>query len=160
GRAGTDAGHAFAVLDLGYFWQRSTNLFFAVIRGDAFQAADRDGFLFDASASTGRLAGTIADASKDAGEDVRCAIDQVRFGVASLTNQANVFGNIGVSRTGPLAVDYLMEVVGVTNVGRLHLDEALSSGRLSYGGTASLLARLVERKHSSGAFPTGICTPL
>jgi len=50
-----------------------------MIGGDALQAADRNRFRFDASTPTGGLARPVADSAQDPGEDVRLAIDEVRF---------------------------------------------------------------------------------
>src|SRR5581483_3836103 len=66
-----------------------------VVGSDALQAADRDGFLLaldqrlvlDAAAPAGRLAGAVAGAAQDPGEDVRLPIDHVGVGVAPVGDQ-------------------------------------------------------------------------
>ncbi len=78
------------------------------------------GFSVDAVAPAGRLAGPVAGAAEDAGKDVRLAVEHVGVGVAALRDQADVLGHIGVGGAGPLAVDDLMEVVRIANVGRSH----------------------------------------
>ena len=55
------------------------------------------------------------------GKDVRLAVEQVRVGEAALRDQPDVFGNVGVRRTGPLAVDDPVVVVRVPDVGWLHV---------------------------------------
>jgi len=37
-----------------------------------------------------------------------------------LSDQTDVFGNVGVCGAGPLAVDDLVKVVGIADVGWLH----------------------------------------
>ena len=50
---------------------------------------------------------------QDRGKNVRLAVHHVGIGVAALGDQPDVFGYVGVSRAGPLAVHYLMKVVGI-----------------------------------------------
>ena len=111
-------------LRAGFFGRRSRDVFL-VVGGDALQAADRDRlgllalvFLHAAAAARG-LARTVAGAPEDAGEDVRFPVDHVRIAVAALRDQADVFGNRRVGGTRPLAIDHLVEVVGMTDIGRL-----------------------------------------
>ena len=47
-------------------------------------------------------------------------VHHVRLGEAALGDQPDVFGDIGVGRTGPLAIDYFVEIIGRTNVGGFH----------------------------------------
>src|SRR5580704_13011594 len=119
GAAGADEGHLLAVLQLRHLRQPCRDIV-AVVGGDALQAADRDWLLFDAPATAGRLAGTVADASEDAGEDVGLAVHHVGIGEAALGDQSDVLRDIGVSRTGPLAIYNSMVVVGVRGIGRFH----------------------------------------
>jgi hypothetical protein len=78
-----------------------------------FFAADRDRLLLDAAAPARGLAGAIARPPQDAREDVRLAVEHVRVGVPTLSDESDVFGHVGVRRACPLAVDDLVEVVGV-----------------------------------------------
>src|SRR6185295_1844472 len=73
------------------------------IGGDAFEAADRDGIFFNAAASAGGLAGTVAGAAEDAGEHVRAPIDHVGVAVATRGDQPDVFRDWRMRRAGPLA---------------------------------------------------------
>ena len=78
-------------------------------------------FFGQASAAAGRFAGPVAGAPEDAGEDVGFPVEHVGIGVAPLLAiMTNVFGDVGVRWTGPLAVDNFVEVVRVGGVGRLH----------------------------------------
>ena len=52
-----------------------------------------------------------------AGEHVRFAIEHVGVGKTALRDQANVFGNIGVRRTRPLAIDDFMVISWIVRVG-------------------------------------------
>jgi hypothetical protein len=96
-----------------------------VVGGDALQAADRDRFgllglcFLDPAAPAGGLAGPVAGAPEDAGKHVGFPVHHVGVGVATGGYQADVFGDGSVGGTGPLAVDYLVEVVGVTDIGSL-----------------------------------------
>ena len=96
-----------------------------VVGGDALQAADRDrlgllGLRFlDPAAPAGGLAGPVAGAPEDAREDVGFPVHHVGVGVATGGDQADVFGDGSVGGTGPLAVDYLVKVVGMTDIGSL-----------------------------------------
>ena len=74
----------------------------------------------DAAAAARGLARAVAGSAEDPGEDVRLPVDHVRIGVAAGCDEADVFGNRSVGRAGPLAIDNLMEVVGVLDIGRLH----------------------------------------
>src|SRR3954463_13922509 len=83
----------------------------------ALEATDRDGFAVDATASTGGLAWAIARASENARKDVGFAIEQVGLAISSLRDEADVLGDVGVGGTRPLAVDNLMVVLRIENVG-------------------------------------------
>ena len=111
-RTGADAGDALAVLQLWDLRQPVADVV-AMIRGDALQPADRDRLLLDAAAPAGRLAGPVADAPEDRREHVRLAIHHVGVGEVALRDEADVFRDVGVGGTGPLAIDDAMEVVRV-----------------------------------------------
>src|SRR5579871_5511942 len=94
-----------------------------MIRSDALQAADRDGLAFGlalfgkAAAAAGWLAGPIAGTPENSREHVRFAIEHVGIGETALRNQSDVFGNVGVGRASPLAIDDLVKIPRVVNVG-------------------------------------------
>src|SRR5688572_28872669 len=90
--------------------------FVAVVRGDALEAADGDRFPVDTASPAGRLAGAVAGSAEDAREDVRLPVQHVGVGVFPLRDQPDVFRHIRVRRTGPLAVDNLMVVLGIRDV--------------------------------------------
>ena len=91
----------------------------------ALEAADRYRLrllavaFLDAPAPAGGLTGAIAGAAEDAGEDVRSPVDHVGVAVAALRDQPDVFGNGGMGRAGPLAIDDFVKVVGVADVCRV-----------------------------------------
>jgi hypothetical protein len=91
-----------------------------MIGRDALQTADRDRLRFDAPAAARRLAGAVADAAENAGKNVRLTVDQVGLRELTLRDEPNVFGNVGMSRAGPLAVDYAMIVIRISSIGRFH----------------------------------------
>ena len=115
-RAGADAGDALAVFLAGDF-RKAIRDVVAQVGRDALQAADGDGFAVHAAAAAGRLAGAIAGAPENRGEHIRFPVEHVGVGIAALRDQTNVFGNIGVGRTRPLAVHDFVEVVRVVDVG-------------------------------------------
>ena len=128
GGSGADAGDALAVLLRGNRRQQAGDIA-AQIGGDALEAADGDGLdpsFGQASAAAGGFAGAVAGAAENAGEDVRLPIEHVGIGVPALRDQTNVFGNVGVGGTSPLAVDYFMKVVRIGGISRMHWDGRLA----------------------------------
>src|SRR5579862_979326 len=93
GGAGADAGDTLAVGLCRRLRQRSVQLALE-IRGYPLEAANRHRLVFDALASTGGLAGAIADAAEDAGKYVRGSIEEVGVVIAALRNQADVFWDV------------------------------------------------------------------
>src|SRR5690606_6456564 len=83
-------------------------------------AANRDGLRLDAPAPTCRFARTVANATQDAGKDVRLAIDEIRLAKFTQGNQPNVFGNVGVCGTRPLTIDDTMKIIRILRIGRFH----------------------------------------
>ena len=126
-RTAADAGDALAILRRRLRHLGVDVVVILVVCGDALQPADRhrlllafdEGLVLDAAASAGRFAGTVAGPAQDSREDVRLPVDHVGVGVAAVRNQPNVFGNRRVGRTGPLAIDDFVEIVGIGNVGDL-----------------------------------------
>ena len=96
-----------------------------VVGGDALQAADRHRLRLDPHAPARRLARTIARAPQNPGEHVRMPVHHVGVGVAAGRDQANVFRHRRVRRAGPLAIDDLVEIVRVADVGGWNPDSAL-----------------------------------
>ena len=119
GRAGADESDALAVLLARDGGQIGADVAL-VVGGDALQAADRHRLLLDPAAPAGRLAGAVAGPPEDAGEDVRLPIDHERVGVAAIGDQPDVFRHRRMRRACPLAVDDLVKIVRITDVGRLH----------------------------------------
>ena len=122
-RPGTDAGDALAVL--GRYRGHACADVGLVVGGGALEPADRYRLrllaivFLDAPTPTGRLAGAVAGAAEHAGEDVGNPVDHVGVVVATLTNQAYVFGNRRMGRTRPLAIDDLVEIGRIGGVGDL-----------------------------------------
>ena len=86
---------------LGIFGRRSL-ISPSEIGGHAFQAADSHGFLIHPAAAAGRFAGPVADAPEDAGEHVGFPVQHIGIREASLSDETDVFGNVGVGRTRPI----------------------------------------------------------
>src|SRR3954453_20183554 len=122
-----------------------------VVGRDALQPADRDRFLLDANTATGRLARTIAGAAENAREDVRLPVDSPGLAEAAGGDQPDIFRHRRVRRGGPLAIDNLVEIVGISDVGRLQYASPAPAVRLQSGTFA--------RPHSADAarlsFDTG-----
>ena len=93
-----------------------------VVGGDALQAADRDRLglsplvLLDAAAPAGGLAGTVAGAAEDSGEDVRLPVDHVGVAVAALRRSAGCIREPGCGPGRPTGNRRLCEVRGCTDV--------------------------------------------
>src|SRR5216683_4718941 len=125
--AAADAGDALAVLLRRLGHAGLDALVVLEVGGDALQATDRDRFLLavhqglvlDAAAPAGRLAGAVAGAPEDSREDVGLPVDHVGVGVPPVGDQPDIFGDRGVGGAGPLAVDDLVEVVRILDIGRL-----------------------------------------
>ena len=112
-----DARDALAVLH-GWDQRQAAGDVVLVVCGDALQSANGHGLVFDTPAPAGRFAGAVTDAPEDARKYVRLAVDHVRVGELAERDQADVFGNVGVGRAGPLAINDPMEIVRVRRVGR------------------------------------------
>ena len=117
--ARTDAGDTPAVLELRHRRQERGDIV-AQIGGNPLESADGDGLLLDATPPASRLAGTIAYATEDSREDIRVAIHHVGLGESAFSDQADVFRDIGVGRTGPLAINDSMIVVGIRSISWFH----------------------------------------
>lgn len=121
-RARPDAGHTLAV-ERGHF--RHTGLdIVLVISGHTFEPADGHGLrlvpvvLLHTSPPTGWLARPVAGTSQHTGKDVGHPVDHVGVAVAPLSDQTDVFRNRGVGRAGPLAINNLVEIGRILDVGR------------------------------------------
>ena len=122
GERGGAAAHqrdALAVLVLGRARQARLDVAL-VVGGDALEPADRDRLVLDAAAPARRLARPVAGAAEHAGEHVGLPIDHVGVAVTPRRDQSDVFRNGGMRRTGPLAIDDLVEIVRGRNVGGFH----------------------------------------
>ena len=94
-----------------------------MIRGDALETTNRDGFFFDAATTAGGLARSIAHPAENPREDVRLAVFHVRIAELALRDHANVGWHIRVRRTAPLTIDYLVEVIGICGISWLHAND-------------------------------------
>jgi hypothetical protein len=86
----------------------------------SFQPADGHRTFLDSTAATGWLAGSVADTAENAWKHIGFAVFDVGVAEPPLGDQANVLGNVRMSGTGPLAIDYLVKVLGVGGVSRFH----------------------------------------
>ena len=123
--AGADQSDPLAVF---LFWRHGEPVadITAIVRGHALQPADRHGFVLDTTASADRLAGAIADPPEYPREDVGLAVQHVGVAEAAERNQANVLRHVGVGGTAPLAVHYLVKVLGAVRVGGFHWQPAIN----------------------------------
>ena len=118
GRAGADQRDALAVLLRRGLRQKAADIALVVGR-DALQPADRDRLLLDPAAAAGRLARAVAGTAENAGKDVRFPVDRPGLAEAAGGDQPDILRHRRVRRAGPLAIDNLMKIVGITDVGRL-----------------------------------------
>ncbi len=126
-RTCADERDALAVLRLGTLRQPRPDVFLQV-RGHALQAADGHGLglgielamlgraFFHAASPARGFAGSVTGAAEDAGKDVGVPVDEVSVAVAARRDHPDVFGNGGVGGTCPLAIDDLVEIIGVCDV--------------------------------------------
>ncbi len=105
--------------------------FAAMIGRDALQAADRDRLSIQPAAAARRLARPIAGAPQNRREHVRFAIQHVGVGKTPLRDQADVFRNIGVRGTRPLAIDDFMVI---SRIFRIRAIQKSASSALSRRG--------------------------
>jgi hypothetical protein len=117
-RSRADARDALAVL-LPRDRRQAVDDGILVVRCDTLEPADRHRLVFDAAAPAGWLAGPVTDAPEDAREHVRFPVHHVGVRELAQRDQADVFGDVGVCRTGPLAVYDPVKIVRVRGVGRL-----------------------------------------
>ena len=75
---------------------------------------------FNTHSPTGWFTGSVAGAPQNSREHVGVPVNHVGIRITLRRNQADVFRNVGVSRTRPLAIDDFMKVFGVGGVGRFH----------------------------------------
>src|SRR5262245_59499408 len=103
-----------------------------MIGGDALEPADRDRLFFDPPAPAGGLARTIANAPEDAGEHVRFSVQQISVGETLLSDEPDVFGDVGVGRAGPLAIYDLVVILRIGCIGWPHgaLPRLFARGRI------------------------------
>jgi hypothetical protein len=87
-----------------------------MVRRNTLQAADGDGLSVQPAAAARRLTGTIASAPQDGREHVRLAIQHVGVGKTPLSDQADIFGDIRVGRTRPLAIDDFVVISGIFSI--------------------------------------------
>ena len=124
GRTGADTGDTLAVRCAGFRQSRADIAL--EIGGDALEPADRHRFrllavvFLHAAAAAGRFARPIAGAAEDAGENVRFPVHQIGVVVTAGGDQADVVGHRRMRRTGPLAIDDLVEIIGNTDIGGTH----------------------------------------
>ena len=119
GRASTDAGHAFARAVFGQGGHQRGHIALQV-GGNALHAADRHRFFVHAATAARRFARAIAHAAENARKHIRSPVDLVRFGVTSLRDQAEIFGNRGVRGARPLAIHDLVKMVGTPGICSCH----------------------------------------
>jgi hypothetical protein len=118
-RARADAGNALAVLLTRRLGQERGDVV-TIVGRNALQPANGNRLGLDSAAAAGRFAGSIAHPAQNAREDVGLSIHHVCGGELALGDQTDVFGNIGVCRTRPLAIHNSMKIIRLRRIGRLH----------------------------------------
>ena len=135
GRPSTDQRDVLAVLAPGNLGHELDDAAL-VVSGGALQATDGHRIALDTPTPAGRLARAVAGAPQDAGEDIRLPVDHVGVGVAFGGDHADVLRHGRVRGAGVLAIDDLVEILGITDVGGLHAvlapcDEGSGSDRFA-----------------------------
>jgi len=91
-----------------------------MISGDTFQTADSHRLLLHAPPPAGGFTGPVTDATEDARKDITLPVDHVGVIESPLGDQPDVFGNVGMRGTAPLAIHYLVEIIRIRSVGPFH----------------------------------------
>jgi hypothetical protein len=100
---------------------------FAKIRCNPLQAANSNRLVFHPAATARRLTGPVTHTPEDARKHIRLSVLDISIAKPPLCDQSDVLRNVGVGRTGPLAIDYLVKVIGLGNISRFHLLAATDS---------------------------------
>ena len=116
GRARTDEGDAFPI-PLAWRGRQERRDVVLVVGCDALEAANRDRLVLHAAPATGRFARPVAGAPENPWKDVGLPIHHVSVGVPARRDEANIFRNCRMRRTGPLAIDDFVEVIRVSGIG-------------------------------------------
>ena len=105
-----------------FFWNlRHQGLYLIlVVSGNAFQTTYSHRLFFHPSSPASRLTGPVTSSSEDAREHVGLPVDHVWFRVFSFSDKSNIFWDRGMCRARILTIDYLMEILGILNIRRLH----------------------------------------
>ena len=77
--------------------------------------------ILEPAAAAGRLARPVAGAAKDSREHIGLPIDHIGVVITACGDQPDVFGDGSVGRAGPLAIDYLVKIVGNFDISRAQL---------------------------------------
>jgi hypothetical protein len=89
-----------------------------MVGGHPFQTTDGDRCLFNPLAAAGRFTRAVTDSSENAGKDVGLPVDGKGLVIFAVADQADILRNRRMGRTGKLAVNNFMEILGVGNVCR------------------------------------------
>ena len=119
GRSGTNQRYSFSVLFLWNLGQARLDIILK-IGANALEAADGHGFIFDASAATGRFAGAVTGSAENAWKNIRFPVDHVGIRIAAGGDQADIFRHGSVRGAGKLAIDNFMEIFRVAHICRFH----------------------------------------
>ena len=93
-----------------------------MVGGNALQATDRNGLVFDPATATHGLTRPVTNPTQYPREDIGFAVLHVRVAELPLGNHAYVRRHVGVRRATPLAVDYLVKIFGLGGISWLHSD--------------------------------------
>jgi len=119
-RTGTNQGNALAVL-FGWFGGDALGnvVLDLVVGGNTLEAADGYRLFFHPATAAGGLTGAVTGTAENAREDVGFPVDHVGIVIAPLGDQADVFRNRGVRRTGVLAINNFMKILRMLYICRL-----------------------------------------
>src|SRR5690606_35787307 len=94
---------------------------------------------------------TVACPAQNTGKNVRVPVDHIGLGVPALCDQADVLRHRRMGRARVLAIDDLMKIFGISNVGRFQLTTFLSE---YYRANSSQrrYRQKITRKHLVGQY--------
>jgi hypothetical protein len=125
-----------------------------MVCGNALEPANSDRLPIDALSAAGWLARTIAGATQDARKYIGFSVDHVGVRESPLRYQPDVLRHIRMRRACPLAIDYFVVVIWISNVGRLHKIESCE------GLIKRRIARAIPGCHSFACVGNHGSTPL
>jgi len=92
----------------------------AMVSGYALESANCYRFPVNPLTPTGRFTWSVTCPAENRRKHVRYAVDHVSVSISALCYQANVFRNVGMRGTSPLAINDFVKIRRIGNIGWFH----------------------------------------